>query len=97
VRIRFALAALDDLVRIREYLVERHGETQAARIGARIRASIDLLLQFPYAGHGGEVPGTRVRKVTGQPYIVIYRVTEETVEVVHVYHERQDRPCPISA
>ena len=91
-RIRFALAALDDLVRIREYLLECHGEAQAARVGARIQASIDLLLQFPYAGHGGEVPGTRVRKVTGQPYIVVYRVTEETIEVVHVYHERQERP-----
>jgi len=92
VRIRFALSALDDLVRIREYLLERHGEAQAARVGARIRASIDLLLQFPYVGHEGKVPGTRVRKVTGQPYIVVYQVTEETIEVVHVYHERQERP-----
>ena len=91
-RIRFALSALDDLVRIREYLLERHGEAQAARVGARIRASIDLLLQFPYVGHGGKVPGTRVRKVTGQPYIVVYQVTEETIEVVHVYNERQERP-----
>jgi len=91
VRIRFALAALDDLLGIREYLLERHGEARAAKVGARIRASIDLLLQFPYAGHGGEVAGTRVRKVTGQPYIVVYRVTEETIEVVHIYHERQER------
>ena len=90
-KVRFALAALDDLVRIREYLIERYGETQAARIGARIRASIDLLLQYPYVGHTGEVPGTRVRKVTGQPYVVIYRVTEETVAVIHIYHERRDQ------
>jgi toxin ParE1/3/4 len=91
VRVRFALEALDDLVRIREYLIERYGEVQAGRIGARIRASIDLLLQYPYVGHIGEVPGTRIRKVTGQPYIVIYRVMEQAVEVIHIYHERQDQ------
>ena len=89
-KIRFALTALDDLVRIRDYLVEYRGEAQAVKVGARIRASIDLLIQFPYAGHMGEVPGTRVRKVTGQPYVMIYRVTEEAVEVIHVYHERQN-------
>ncbi len=82
-KIRFALTALD-------YLVEYRGEAQAVKVGARIRASIDLLIQFPYAGHMGEVPGTRVRKVTGQPYVIIYRVTEEAVEVIHVYHERQN-------
>jgi plasmid stabilization system protein ParE len=91
VRVSFALAALDDLMRIRAYLIERYGEAQAARIGARIRASIDLLLQYPYIGHIGEVPGTRARKVTGQPYIVIYRVTEQAVEVIHIYHERRDQ------
>jgi plasmid stabilization system protein ParE len=91
VKIRFALAALDDLLRIREYLIERYGEAQATRIGARIRASIDLLPQYPYIGHIGEVPGTRARKVNGQPYIVIYRVTEQTVEVIHIYHERREQ------
>jgi plasmid stabilization system protein ParE len=36
------------------------------------------------------VHGTRVRKVTGQPYVVIYRVTTDAIEVVHIYHERQN-------
>jgi toxin ParE1/3/4 len=89
-KIRFTPAALDDLIGIRDYLVEQRGEVQATRVGARIRASIDLLLQFPYAGYIGEVPGTRVRKVTGQPYVVIYRVTSAAIEIVHVYHERQN-------
>ncbi len=90
-RLRFALAALDDLVRIREYLIERYGEARAARIGARIWASIDLLPRYPYVGPAGEVPGTRIRKVTGQSYIVIFRVTEQAVEVIHIYHELQER------
>jgi plasmid stabilization system protein ParE len=89
VKILFTPEACDDLTRIRDYLVEQRGEEQAARVGARIRASIDLLLQFPYAGRMGEVPGTRVRKVTGQPCVLIYRVTEEAIEVLHIYHERQ--------
>ena len=89
-KIRFAPAALDDLMLIRDYLIEHRGEEQAQRAGARIRASIDHLLQFPYAGRIGDVPGTRVRKVTGQPYLVVYRVVEETIEVAHIYHERQN-------
>ncbi len=89
-KILFTPAALDDLIQIRDYLIQQRGEAQATRVGARIRASIDLLLQFPYAGHIGEVPGTRVRKVTGQPSVVIYRVTNTAIEIVHVYHERQN-------
>lgn len=89
-RVRFTPTALDDLVRIRDYLVEHRGTAHATRVGARIRAAIDLLIEFPYIGHLGKVPGTRVRKVTGQPYVVIYRVTEDSVEIVHIYHERQD-------
>lgn len=89
-KVRFAPIALDDLVRIRQYIVEQRGEAPAVRAGARIRASIDLLAQFPYAGHIGEVAGTRVRKVTGQPYVVVYRVTDEAVEILHTYHERQN-------
>ncbi len=91
-RVRFTPTALDDLVRIRDYLIEHQGATYATRVGARIRAAIDLLIEFPYIGYLGEVPGTRIRKVTGQPYIIIYiyRVTEETVEITHIYHERQD-------
>ena len=89
-KIRFTPTALDDLLRIRDYLLEHRGADQAARVGARIRAAIDLLIEYPYLGHLGEVPGSRVRKVTGQPYVVIYRVTEETVEITHIYHERQN-------
>jgi hypothetical protein len=55
-------------------------EAQAARIGARIRSSTDLLLWYPYVGHAGEVPGTRVRKVA-----------EQAVEVIHIYHERREQ------
>jgi plasmid stabilization system protein ParE len=64
--------------------------TTSIRLPEDVLRALDALIEFPYIGHLGEVPGTRVRNVTGQLYVVVYRATEETVEILHVYHERQD-------
>lgn len=89
-RIRYAPTAQEDLAGIRAYLTERDGEERARAIGQRIRASIELLATFPLLGQAGDVAGTRTRRVSGLPYIVIYRVTEDAVEILHVYHGRQN-------
>jgi plasmid stabilization system protein ParE len=37
-----------------------------------------------------------MRGVLAQPYTVFYRITDTTVEVVRVLHERRDFPAALS-
>jgi addiction module RelE/StbE family toxin len=58
----------------------------ARALHARIRASILRLADVPHLGRPGRVRGTRELVVTGTPYVVPYRVSEDTLQVLRVYH-----------
>jgi plasmid stabilization system protein ParE len=47
---------------------------------------IRLLKSFPYVGRPGSKAHTRELVLTRLPYIVVYRVTEEYVEVLSIRH-----------
>ena len=59
-------------------------------LAARVNAVIQTLRDMPHAGRPGLRTGTRERVVPQTPYIVVYRVSAEALEVLHVFHERQD-------
>jgi toxin ParE1/3/4 len=46
----------------------------------------------PHRGRIGREEGTRELVFTRLPYIVAYRIKEQTVEVLHIFHGAQDRP-----
>ena len=56
------------------------------------REKIRALRDAPYVGRPGRVEGTRELLFLPLPYIAVYRVTEQTIEVWRVYHTSQDRP-----
>ncbi len=39
-------------------------------------------------GRPGEVKGTR--ELVSPPYVVVYRYTDEIVEILHIWHGAQD-------
>ena len=49
--------------------------------------SLDL---FPRRGRSGVVPNTR-ELVAVRPYIIVYRVEDEIVRILRVWHSAQDR------
>lgn len=49
---------------------------------------IEQLATFPGCGRPGEVKGTR--ELVSAPYVVVYRHTEEIVEILHIWHGAQD-------
>jgi len=49
---------------------------------------IERLAGFPGLGRAGEVPGTRELVIS--PYVVVYRSTEEVVEILFLWHGAQD-------
>lgn len=88
-KIRLSLAAASDLDRIIEYLEERNPLAAAETVESIFNA-IDLLLQFPEMGRLGEEPDTR-ELVIENTFVVPYRVREDIIEVVRVWHGARDR------
>jgi len=65
--------------------------TAAARTIDRVERLADLLARVPFAGRRGRVVGTREMVVPGLPYIVIYRVRRDAIEIVSVVHGARRR------
>lgn len=64
----------------------------AARIVGRIVAGVDLLTDQPAIGRVGRIEGTRELVFADIPYIVPYRVTPSTIEILTVMHTAQQWP-----
>jgi addiction module RelE/StbE family toxin len=83
-------SALDDLRQITSYIAERN-VAAADRLQAAIEASAERLMERPFMYRAGRTPGTR-EAVVRPNYIIVYRVTAETVEIVNLVHARQRYP-----
>ena len=90
-RVRWLKRALRNLDEEAEYIA-RDNPQAAARIVARIAASVDRLANHPSSGRSGRVPGTRELVVSGTPYIVPYRVRGATVEILRIFHGARKWP-----
>jgi toxin ParE1/3/4 len=58
-----------------------------------INQSASRLPDRPYLGRAREEVRPGLRGLLTQPYTIFYRVTDATVEVVRVLHERRDFPA----
>jgi toxin ParE1/3/4 len=66
----------------------------AQRTSVRIDKAVGQLSVHPRSGRPGAVPGTRELVIRGLPYLVVYRITESEVQIIRVFHAKQDRPSP---
>ena len=89
-RIRCTLAAADDLQQIQDYLSEHEPHLARSTVIA-VREAIFSLRKFPHRGRPGALEGTRELLHKRLPYIVAYRVKEDTVEILHIWHPSQER------
>ena len=83
--IRWLEDALADLTEIYRYIAADDPRA-AARIVARIEASVRLLAELPHRGRPGRWPGTRELIIPSTPYLVPYRLQGDRVEVLRVFH-----------
>jgi plasmid stabilization system protein ParE len=58
----------------------------------KLYETIRSLRQSPHRGRPGSEEGTREIVFGPLPYIAVYRVKDETIEVLRIYHGAQDRP-----
>jgi toxin ParE1/3/4 len=85
-------AAYDDLDRIHAWVAKDRPRSADAVID-RILSSAEGLGQFPHMGHVGRMPGTFEWAIPRLPYIIVYRIEENSglIFVDAVFHGAQDR------
>ena len=78
--------AIADLVSLRAYIAEDN-KAAAQRVALHVVRNIEQLLsEHPDMGRAGRVPGTRELVIPQTPYIVPYRVRDNRIQVLRVYH-----------
>jgi toxin ParE1/3/4 len=86
-RIRWTTEAAGELESAIKY-IQQDKPDAAQRLAHRLIDRIEQLAIFPGTGRLGEVKGTRELVVS--PLVVVYRYTDEIVEILHIWHGAQD-------
>lgn len=88
-RVRWTEPAAQDLYNIVRRI--RLDNPAAAREVAQILYDgCESLSNMPHRGRKGRRPLTRELVFPDLPYIVVYRIVEDVVEILHFYHGAQD-------
>ena len=91
-RIRWTEPAARDLTQICDYIDERDGPGTARRVALTIYEGISYLTQFPYRGRPGRKLNTRELVFPGLPFLAVYRVRADVIEINRILHGAQNWP-----
>jgi toxin ParE1/3/4 len=86
-QIRWTAEAADQLETAVQH-IQQDKPAAAWNVAQAVIDRIEQLAAFPGLGRRGEVKGTR--ELVSPPYVVVYRSTEEIVEIPHTWHGAQD-------
>ena len=91
-RIRWTEPAVRDLTAICDYIEGNDAPEAARRVALAIYQGIDSLTQFPHRGRPSRKPNTRELVFPGLPYLAIYRLREDVIEINRILHGAQRWP-----
>ena len=81
--------AVDDLKEIVDYIAARN-PAASARVAAALHDAAAHLDSHPRMGRRGRLAGTRELVVARFPFVIVYRIERDRVEVLRVIHGRRD-------
>ena len=88
-RVRWTEEALQHLREAYDY-IQMDKPSAAARMADLIEAAASHLGLFPAMGRPSKWPGTRELAIAGTPFILVYRVKNNVLEILALYHGAQD-------
>ncbi len=92
-RIRWTPFALSDLEMIHEH-ISKDSPQNARIVINEIRERIRTLRDFPLRGHvAGDLGGNELREMSAYGHRIVYRVKDNTVEMLGVIHGSRDLPA----
>ncbi len=91
-RVRWTESAARDLTNVCDYTQEHNGPEAARRLALRVYEAIGSLPQFPHLGRLGRKPGTRELVLSGSPFLAVYRLYKDVIEIARILHGAQKWP-----
>ena len=76
-------SALGDLDAAAAFIAQDNPGSADAMAG-RVQESVEYLATYPNLGRAGRVRGTRELVVSGTPFVVVYRVRLDIVQVLRI-------------
>jgi plasmid stabilization system protein ParE len=89
--VRWLNKALKNLDQEAEYIATDDPEAARFVVG-RIRTAIALLAENPSLGRPGRIAGTRELIVNKTRYLVPYRVRNNSIEILRIFHTSRKLP-----
>ena len=89
--VTFTKAAQADIEEIHRYIAQEN-PVAAASVVAAIERATTRLSAFPLSGRIGAVETTRELVISKLPFIAVYQITADAVEIIAVFHAAQDKP-----
>jgi toxin ParE1/3/4 len=90
-QVRWTRPAAQDLQHIARR-IRQDNPAAARRVAKTLYDGCVGLEMFPNRGRIGRIAGTRELVFGPLPYIAVYRVNENFVEILRIYHGAQDWP-----
>ena len=88
--VRWTAPAARDLTQICDHIQEHNSRTTARRVALSIYDRVAALVEFPEQGRPGRKAGTRELIFSGLPYLAVYRLRGDGVEILRILHGAQD-------
>ena len=89
-KLRYTLRGAAELDQVLSY-IEAQSPKGARHVQTRIKAIIELLLQYPRAGRLTSKAGLRRMVVSPYPFLIFYQTTEDEI-VIHGVRHTARRP-----
>ncbi len=89
--VHWTTPAMQDVARITRY-IRKDNLTAARAVATAIFDSGNSLADLPNRGKIGRIAGTREIFFPGWPYVLVYRVNPEAIDILRIYHGAQDWP-----
>lgn len=89
--VRWLEDAIDDMHALRQFIA-LDNPNAAAHIAKLIIKHIDILKEQPNIGRPGRVHNTRELIISTTPYIIPYRVRNNAIEILRVFHSAMQWP-----
>ncbi|WP_169974020.1 type II toxin-antitoxin system RelE/ParE family toxin [Tautonia rosea] len=94
-KIRWLRGAIQSLRAIHAHIAIDSPEA-TGRVVRKIQSAERRLLLFPSSGRQGHVAGTMELVIPDLPYVVVYRIEGETLDILRVVHTSMDWPEHLS-
>ena len=84
-KLKWTRLSFQDMQNLYEYIADDNLRA-AKKIISRIREAADKLKIYPHMGKAGRVSNTRELVIAATPYIIVYIIDGENIQIVSVIH-----------